>query len=150
MPSEMKYKVICNQCHKPFIAETDKPGKAKYRCPNCGHVMTCLLGNEAVTPPVNRTAGNGAAANNAAKPTARQRAAATGKTLYNAAQRSSDAIGKFRKSNDNADLWLFFGFSLLFVVIVIAGLIVGAELAKLIATGKSWLFRLYLDIIHSF
>lgn len=141
----MKYKVICNNCNKPFIAETEKPGRAKYRCPNCGHVMVCQLGETVVTLPKEKSD----SVSTAPKLSTRQRAVETGKNIYNAAQRSSVAINTFQKTHKNGDLWLFFGFSLLFVVLVVAGLIVGAEMAKLIHTGKSWLFRLYLDVIHS-
>lgn len=57
-------------------------------------------------------------------------------------------IQRFREKYANADLWLFFIFSILFIVSVIVGLIVCAELAKVIAQGKSWLFRLWLDFKH--
>jgi len=57
-------------------------------------------------------------------------------------------IQQFREKYTNADLWLFFIFSILFIVSVIVGLIVCAELAKVIAQGKSWLFRLWLDFKH--
>ena len=53
-------------------------------------------------------------------------------------------IQRFREKYTNADLWLFFIFSILFIVSVIVGLIVCAELAKVIAQGKSWLFPLLI------
>jgi len=61
---------------------------------------------------------------------------------------SSDRISKFREKYEDADLWLFFGFSLLFVIAVFLGLFVCAELTKLIVSGQSWLFKTYLQIIH--
>lgn len=39
----MKYSVKCNSCGKTFVAETEKYGRFKYRCPYCGHVLTCQL-----------------------------------------------------------------------------------------------------------
>ena len=147
LPSMMKYKVVCNSCQKPFVAETEKTGKAKFRCPNCGHVMVCQLG-ASPQPSLNRGVAQTTDSEDSI-PSARERAVATGKTVYKAAQRSSSALQSFQKSHKNGDLWLFFGFGTLFVMMVIAGLFVGAELAKLIDSGRSWLFRLYLDIIHS-
>lgn len=61
---------------------------------------------------------------------------------------SSGHIGRFREKYEDADLWLFFGFSLLFLVFVVLGLFVFAEFTKLIVSGQSWLFRIYLQIIH--
>ena len=37
----MKYSVKCNNCNEVFMAETDKYGQQKYRCPYCGNVVTC-------------------------------------------------------------------------------------------------------------
>lgn len=147
----MKYKVVCNHCQTPFIAESDKPGRMKYRCPHCGHVMTCMLGTEERgARSVEREARSVEREVRSEGLTARQRMVATGRTIGRVAQQSSATINTFRQRHANGDLWLFFGFSLLFIVLVIAGLFVGAELAKAIAAGKSWLFRLYLDIVHSF
>ena len=57
-------------------------------------------------------------------------------------------ISRFREKYKDADLWLFFIFSILFIISVIVGLLICAELAKVIAQGKSWLFRLWLDFKH--
>lgn len=61
---------------------------------------------------------------------------------------SSDRISRFRERYEDADLWLFFGFSVLFIISVILGLFVFAELTKLLVSGQSWLFKTYLQIIH--
>lgn len=61
---------------------------------------------------------------------------------------SSDRISRFRERYKDADLWLFFGFSILFIITIILGLFVFAELTKLLVSGQSWLFKIYLQIIH--
>ena len=37
----MRYTVKCNECGREFVAETEKYGTMKYRCPYCGNVLTC-------------------------------------------------------------------------------------------------------------
>ena len=37
----MRYTVKCNECGRNFVAETEKYGTMKYRCPYCGNVLTC-------------------------------------------------------------------------------------------------------------
>lgn len=61
---------------------------------------------------------------------------------------ASKRILRFRERYDDADLWLFIGFCLLFVLTVIVGLFVCAEFTKLLVRGQSWLFKTYLQIIH--
>lgn len=63
---------------------------------------------------------------------------------------TSDKVVMFHQKYDDADLWLFFGFSILFILAVIGGLYLFAWFAKLIVTGHSWLFKLYLDLVHTF
>lgn len=62
---------------------------------------------------------------------------------------SSGRIQQFREENKNADLWLFFGFSAMFILLVFCGLFAFAEITKALHTGHSWLFRNYLDIKNS-
>ena len=37
----MRYTVKCNQCGRDFVAETERYGTMKYRCPYCGNVLKC-------------------------------------------------------------------------------------------------------------
>lgn len=37
----MRYTVKCNKCSRDFVAETEKYGTMKYRCPYCGNVLNC-------------------------------------------------------------------------------------------------------------
>ena len=37
----MRYTVKCNNCGREFVAETEKYGTMKYRCPYCGNVLNC-------------------------------------------------------------------------------------------------------------
>ena len=61
---------------------------------------------------------------------------------------SSGRIRDFRDKYDDADIWLFIGFSLLFILIVVLGLFVFAEITKLIVSEQSWLFKTWTSIIY--
>ena len=37
----MRFNIKCNECDRTFIAETEFYGLQRYRCPYCGHVLTC-------------------------------------------------------------------------------------------------------------
>lgn len=165
----MRYTIKCNECEKTFIAESQVFGKVKYRCPHCGYVMTCQLNAphkfvvaaRSVVPVTNTSLTYDS---NGKKLQFVETEVIGGpcsfiKRLWKAVvwlglhigvffSWSYGRIGKFREKYEDADLWLFFGFGLLFLVAVYLGLFVCAELTKLIVSGQSWLFKTYLQIIH--
>lgn len=50
-------------------------------------------------------------------------------------------IRRFRAEYTDADIWLFFGFSVLFILFVIAGLFICAQLTKILVSSHSWLLH---------
>ena len=80
-----------------------------------------------------------------------------GETLKNATESTSEFVAKsssrlrrFQEKYADGDLWIFFGFSFTFILLVIIGLIVFAEGVKLLAEGQSWLFKNYIEVKNSF
>jgi len=55
-------------------------------------------------------------------------------------------IRTFREKYEDADLWLFFGFSFLFVVVVIFGLWLMAQITILFSDVHSWFFQMFLKL----
>ena len=148
----MKFSVACKNCKKTFAAQSERYGRLRYRCPYCGATVTCELreslpvveakpisGSKSKPKPARQTASSIV---DKGKATLRYTSASLNWT--------SNKIAAFQSRYDDGDLWLFFSFSLLFVLAVIGGLYLFAWCAKLIVTGHSWLFKLYLDIAHSF
>lgn len=54
---------------------------------------------------------------------------------------SFSRVRRFRAEYADADLWFFFGFSIIFILFVFAGLFIMAQLTKIIVTGHSWLLK---------
>lgn len=54
---------------------------------------------------------------------------------------SFSRIRRFREDYTDADMWLFFGFCVLFIALVIAGLFICAQLTKMLVTSHSWLLH---------
>ena len=52
----------------------------------------------------------------------------------------------FREKYEDADLWLFFGFSFLFIVGVIFGLWLMAQITILLSDVHSWFFQMFLKL----
>ena len=52
----------------------------------------------------------------------------------------------FREKYEDADLWLFFGFSFLFIVGVIIGLWLMAQITILLSDVHSWFFQMFLKL----
>ena len=80
-----------------------------------------------------------------------------GETLKNATEstsefvtKSSSRLRRFQEKYTDGDLWIFFGFSFIFILSVIAGLFICAEVVKLLSEGHSWLFKNYIEIRNSF
>lgn len=124
-----------------MIEATDS-GKHRYRCPYCHKVVLCQV-NVPSSDPVDKK-------DVQPQPPVPHRSFPRTmlKKSVQGGKWAGGRIQRFREKYTNADLWLFFIFSILFIVSVIVGLIVCAELAKVIAQGKSWLFRLWLDFKH--
>ena len=80
-----------------------------------------------------------------------------GETLKNATESTSEFVTKssswlrrFQEKYTDGDLWIFFGFSFIFILSVFVGLYVCAEAVKLLSEGHSWLFKNYIEIRNSF
>ena len=56
----------------------------------------------------------------------------------------------FREKYEDADLWLFFGFSFLFIVGVIFGLWLMAQITILLSDVHSWFFQMFLKLKFMF
>ncbi len=63
---------------------------------------------------------------------------------------SGTRISKFRKEYSDADLWLFFGFSILFIILVLLGLYIFAGFTKIIAASHSAAFKYWIEIRNWF
>lgn len=57
---------------------------------------------------------------------------------------SGSRISRFRQEYDDADLWLFFGFCVIFIVLVLLGLYIMAGFTKILAASHSALFKYWL------
>lgn len=182
----MRYTVKCNQCGRDFVAETERYGTMKYRCPYCGNVLKCrfdepeplrtharsVIPLAASTPVGAKKAGslptvsthliNAPSKEKLAEMRAKlldasQRALhaslQAGETLKNATEttsefvaRSSSRLRRFQEKYADGDLWIFFGFSILFILSVFIGLFLCAEIVKLLAEGHSWLLKNYIEV----
>ncbi|GAB6982272.1 hypothetical protein [Prevotella dentasini] len=60
--------------------------------------------------------------------------------------RGSSRLARFQEKYADGNLWIFFGGSLLFILLVFVGLFVCAEVVKLLAEGHSWLFKNYIEL----
>lgn len=186
----MRYTVKCNECHRDFVAETERYGTMKYRCPYCGNVLNCRfdapkpfrtqarsvvpltgksvydeeklrtlpevscrlvssLSEEQLSEKRNKLAEASQRAINVSRQ--------AGETLKNATESTSEFVNKsstqirrFQDKYADGDLWIFFGFSFAFLLSVVIGLLVCAEVVKLLSEGQSWLFRNYIEFRNSF
>lgn len=59
---------------------------------------------------------------------------------------SSKRIRKFQSDYEDGDLWIFFAFSFLFIVLVGVGLWTFAEVTSLVSESHSWLFKHYIKM----
>ncbi len=63
--------------------------------------------------------------------------------------KGTSCLARFQEEYEDGNLWVFFSFSLLFILSVFIGLYVCAEVVKLLAEGHSWVFKNYIDIKNS-
>ncbi len=59
---------------------------------------------------------------------------------------SEAKIRKFQADYEDGDLWIFFAFSLIFILLVFVGLWTMAEVSGIIAEGNSWLKSTYYSL----
>lgn len=182
----MRYTVKCSKCGRDFVAETEKYGTMKYRCPYCGNVLNCrfdapeplrvharsVVPLAVATPVAVKKAGSLPTVSSRlvsspskeklaemrsrlaeASHRALHASIQASETLKNATEttsrfvsRSSSWLRRFQEKYADGDLWIFFGFSLLFILLVFVGLFVCAEVVKLLAEGHSWLFKNYIEV----
>lgn len=151
LPPDMKYTVKCNSCNRSFVAEAQKFGRMKYRCPYCGNVMTCqfdppqgLVYPRSIIPLNDPEQKSLAESSPMAIVKDRHDAQLTGFLA-----RTDSRIQAFRNKYDDADLWLFFAFCVLFIICVICGLYICAEVAKLIGAGHSFVYSHWIELRNS-
>lgn len=173
----MKYTVKCNSCGKTFVAETENYGRFKYRCPYCGHVLTCqfdkpeefkVSASEVV--PVSDSQLSMPYYSSMPVVEAKvihasvEALKSAGKTVEKVGKQSKTNITKvldhievffgwsgkrisrFRQEYEDADLWLFFGFSILFIIAVLLGLYILAGFTKILAASHSALFKYWIEL----
>ena len=80
-----------------------------------------------------------------------------GETLRNATDnatefmsKSSSRLRKFQEKYEDGDLWIFFGFSLLFILSVLLCLFIYAEIVKVIADANASLFKAYIEFRNTY
>lgn len=179
----MKYSVKCNSCGKTFVAETEKYGRFKYRCPYCGHVLTCQF-NKPENLTVEASSVLPVSDDQLSLPyyvsmpvveakvihASVEALKSAGRTVGKVGQQSKTTITKildhievffgwsgtrisrFRREYADADLWLFFGFSILFIIMVFLDCISLPDLQRFAASHsvafKYWLeFRNFMNNI---
>ena len=126
------------------MVETQTGGRAKYRCPFCGKVLVCQFDMQL---------------DSLKNKTVEERSCKkvlffhTFVVIWEYFSLFFSWIRKhihtFQEKYEDADLWIFFGFSILFIVCIICCLYLFAQITKLVINGQSWLFHFYLNIIHS-
>lgn len=140
----MKYRIVCNKCQRSFSIELQTTGKVRCRCPYCSNVLTCQIGN--ATQHNLQTTPDSSSHSDQPK---NRLSNAMGKTST-AISKTSAAIKTFQRERSNGDLIVFFGFSILFILLVIAGLFVCAEITKAVLAGKSWILNTYIELLRNF
>ncbi|EFN91293.1 hypothetical protein HMPREF9018_0798 [Prevotella amnii CRIS 21A-A] len=68
------------------------------------------------------------------------------KTTSKIVARSSFFLIKIQEKYKNGDLWIFFIFSFIFIILTIAFLLIFAELTNFLAKGHSWIFKHYIEL----
>jgi phage FluMu protein Com len=177
----MKYSVKCNHCGKTFVAETEKYGRFKYRCPYCNNVVTCQFDKpenltveaSSVIPVSNSQLSlpyyvNMPVVEAKVIHASVEALKSAGRSVGRVGQKSKTTmtkildhievffgwsgtrISKFRREYDDADLWLFFGFSILFILLVLFGLYILAGFTKILAASHSAIFKYWIEFRNGF
>ena len=130
----------CYECGRVFRINVQKYGVSKYRCPDCGNVVPFLLTDQ----------GPVVQAMPMKRPSFWRRLWSAFMWLFHLIVRflkwCNRKIRTFREKYEDADLWLFFGFSFLFVVGVIVGLWLMAQITILFSDVHSWFFQMFLKL----
>ena len=171
----MKFYVKCYECGRVFRINVQKYGVSKYRCPDCGNVVPFLLveqGGGAMPvvqakvmkgrphlQPLPRGEEPKRIDDQSPKRPNDQSPKRLGfwRRLWSAFMWLFGIIARFlrwvakkirtfREKYEDADLWLFFGFSFLFVVVVIFGLWLMAQITILFSDVHSWFFQMFLKL----
>lgn len=174
----MTFKIKCNQCGNLFSVDTEEAGLVKCRCPHCGAVVTCRLNDGDVrrtkarsVVPIFETDSNYAQVmqlpevavriiEDAPEVVMNEEQSAHHATFdppqEGEAERQSaaklsfaDRIAAFQARHKHGDLWVFFGFSIAFMLIVVIGFNLMAELAMTYATVSDWAFTEYVKLKNS-
>ena len=124
----MEYKIRCNKCGDVFKASTERQGLQKVRCPYCGSVLNCQLGDG---KPFRTRA-------RAVVPITEART-----VTAKAAETQPTAIQEKYK---DGDLWIFFIGSFVFIILVFVGLYLLSVLTNVIYDSHLWLFKKYIEI----
>lgn len=161
----MKFYVKCYECGRVFRINVQKYGVSKYRCPDCGNVVPFLLVEQGggAMPVVQAKAMKGEEPKRLDDQSPKRPNDQSPKRLgfwrrlwsafmwlFGIIARFLRWVAKkirtFREKYEDADLWLFFGFSFLFVVVVIFGLWLMAQITILFSDVHSWFFQMFLKL----
>lgn len=173
----VKYYVKCYQCGRVFRINVQRYGVSKYRCPDCGNVVPFLLVEQGggAMPVVQAKAMKGRPQplprgeepkrlddQSPKRPNDQspkrigfwRRLWSAFTWLFHIIVRFLRWVVKkiriFREKYEDADLWLFFGFSFLFIVGVIFGLWLMAQITILLSDVHSWFFQMFLKLKFMF
>ena len=157
---EMRCRVRCGQCGRIFVGESvvcggrlidnayqdsrrgresSSAGRVRFQCPSCGATLLVDMRQAQNSP---SAINNHIAPNHQSAPRTRKAPARFFSWL-------GCQIRTFRGKYADADLWLFFIGSILFIATVIAVLFLFAHLTNFLADVQAWLFRQYLSFKHS-
>ena len=175
----VKYYVKCYQCGRVFRINVQRYGVSKYRCPDCGNVVPFLLVEQGggAMPVVQAKAMKGRPPPQPL-PKGEEHKRLDDQSPKRLNDQSPKRLGFwrrlwsaftwlfhiivrflrwvvkkiriFREKYEDADLWLFFGFSFLFIVGVIFGLWLMAQITILLSDVHSWFFQMFLKLKFMF
>ena len=117
----MQYKIRCNRCGKVFTIESQYTGKVKCHCPQCSSELVCQVGETS----------------------------ADHVSFRQHVQSMSSQLNSYQQKHSYGDLVIFFSFSVLFILLVIVGLLLCAEITRAVLAGKSWIADLYYNFLSN-
>ena len=170
----VKYYVKCYQCGRVFRINVQKYGVSRYRCPDCGNVVPFLLTDQGPVVQAMPMKGKKEKVHLQALPKEGDPKRLSDQSPKRPDDPSPTRLGFwrrlwgafmwffgiivrflrwvakkiriFREKYEDADLWLFFGFSFLFIVGVIIGLWLMAQITILLSDVHSWFFKMFLKL----